>query len=364
MSRILLILQALTLALGLLAAACSDNNVSATSPATATGNTPAQVEVTITDPPPSWPSERAYHELAYDSESRLVVLVGGCAGDACEPINDAWAFDPVGGQWTELGPPPSHDNSGGSAMTYDSGSDRIVYLQTSTDLDTAVLSTWAYDVNTDTWEDMMPNPNPELGVGARMVYDSESDRVIASGGQYLSESRWDYTAETWAYDYEANTWELLEPDTHPPGTNFHAMAYDSESDRVVISGLTDDLNALLWAYDYNRNTWEELEMDDAIDGWAYGRSVYDLGTDRIILFGGFRFEPAEATHNETWLYDYDANTWESAAANELSGPLSDHNMDYVDAAQVLVFGGGDNPFYGDGLWTYDPQLDVRVEIVG
>jgi len=44
-----------------------------------------------------WPSGRGYHQMAYDIESEVAIVVGGCHGEECVPINDARALDPEAG---------------------------------------------------------------------------------------------------------------------------------------------------------------------------------------------------------------------------------------------------------------------------
>jgi N-acetylneuraminic acid mutarotase len=229
-----------------------------------------------------------------------------------------------------------------------------------------VVSTWVYDTDEATWTEMTPEPHPRLGMGARMVYDSESDRIIAHGGAAVSGDSFVLTRETWAYDYNTNTWEELNPSTEPPGIGYHAMAYDSESDRTVLFGLNDLTGeTLLWAFDYNTTTWEEMPLTDGPAGASvYTRAVYDPVSDRILVFGGQHMEELDlVAHNELWSYDYNTNTWEQRASNESSGPVANHAMVRVDSSGgVVVFGGGpstnDTDFAGNDLWVYDPATDT------
>jgi len=336
----------------------SSTSVTPTATVATTVPTSSTSATTAPTDPAQWPSERVYHAVPYDDESAVMVLVGGCEPDCM----NTWAFDVVAGEWNQLGTLPEilGNPDVNTSMAYDAESDRIVALPGSFD---DATTTWVYDANTDSWVNMAPDPNPQMGVGTRLVYDSESDRVIAYGGS--GPDRDSLPTETWAYDHNTNTWELLEPETQPPGINFHAMAYDTESDRVVLFGLADDGESLLWAYDYNSNIWEEMPLGGAPSpAWGYGRAAYDAASDRTVLFGGFRFEPEEGAHNETWLYDYNTNTWESATANTLAGPLALHDMVYVDRSRVIVFGGeqGDEGIPTTGLWVYDPTADIWSEV--
>ena len=89
-----------------------------------------------------------------------------------------------------------------------------------------------------------------------MAYDSESDRVVLFGG---TDSNFDL-GDTWAYDLNTNAWTNMDPATRPGARGYHALAYDSQSDRIVLfGGKTDNkqrgISDETWAYDLNANAW-------------------------------------------------------------------------------------------------------------
>jgi N-acetylneuraminic acid mutarotase len=94
-----------------------------------------------------------------------------------------------------------------------------------------LADTWAYDYNTNTWKEMAKGPPKHLG--ARLAYDSESGRIILFGGSDIA--TWRYINDTWSYDFNTDTWTEMKPATSPPGRNYQAMIYDAKSDRVLTS---------------------------------------------------------------------------------------------------------------------------------
>lgn len=191
--------------------------------------------------------------LAYDADSDRIILFGG--SDWNSLMNDTWAYDFNTDTWTDMKPdisPPARNYHG---MTYDVESDRVlIWGSMGTDLEPFDASVWAYDYNTNTWEQMPPvDPYPELRVYPALAYDAESDRTILYGGFPEGD-------QTWAYDYNTNTWTRMNPATTPQKVSRHALAYSAAADRVILSGgqvVAAQFNYTrdTWSYDYNSDTW-------------------------------------------------------------------------------------------------------------
>src|SRR6266571_5385007 len=161
---------------------------------------------------------------------------------------------PVGTGGTDRTPPARY----GHAMAYDSQSDRLVLFggaSTSAGVLLLLNDTWAYAFNTSTWTDMSAAIAPPARYGHAIAYDSESDRVILFGG-YSSCCGGITLGDTWAYDFNTDTWTAMNPAVAPGPRESSAMAYDSRSDRVVLFGGYGGYNDT-WAYDFNTNTWTD-----------------------------------------------------------------------------------------------------------
>jgi len=303
--------------------------------------------------------------MAYDVESNRMVLFGG-AIDAAHPLTDTWTYELSTNAWRQMAPAESPGAVEGP-MVYDVQSDRVIMfvgvLSRNPFSDSIPASeTWAYDLNTDTWTNRHPAEHPPAGLlGARMAYDSESDKMILFGG-------WDFLAtvltskQTWAYDFDTNTWKNMAPKVSPPGRNFHQMAYDSKSDRVIMwggsgdTGETDDNR--VWAYDFNTNTWAEANPPNGPICAYYVAMTYVPGLDQLILFGG---QPASGkTSNNTWAYSYKTQTWTQLNPSNAPPARAWHAMVYSTAADKLImFGGGrDRYHYTDETWIYDPIANI------
>ncbi len=296
--------------------------------------------------------------MAYDSESDRVVLFGGELGKLWGSMgSDTWAYDLATNQWTKMNPSLQPSGRCAHDMAYDTESDRIILfggVDTSFDGD---KTTWAYDFNTDTWTKQALGP-PALQ-GPRMAYDAESDRVILFGGEIARPGGHGAKVnDTWAYDFNTDSWTEMKPSTSPPPQFYPTMTYDAESDRILIwRGGFDNST---WAYDFNTNTWVENETVERPSKGAGGRLVYDSESDRSILYGGGDWSGSDTT-DATWAYDYNTNTWTRMAPRETPGKLVLHAMAYnANLDLVVLFGGraGSGNTHTAETWTYDFNSDT------
>ncbi len=114
--------------------------------------------------------------------------------------------------------------------------------------------------------------------GGLLAYDAELDRIILFGGYDATRT---YLNDTWAYDFNSDTWTEMKPSTSPPSRNYHAMAYDATADRVLVwdssSVYPDDVS--MWSYDFHTNTWQEMKPGDG----AYPLSRVNPESGSMIL---------------------------------------------------------------------------------
>lgn len=259
--------------------------------------------------------------LAYDGESDRTILFGGNLNypcfTSCTYNNETWAYDVDSATWTEKSPTPRGPSARTlSGMTYDAASDRVILFAGRVDA-TVLNDTWAYDFNANSWTERVPTSAPPARHVHSMVYAIRSDRVILFGGLQSLETSSEL-ADTWAYDYGTNTWTVRA--SGPPARFVAPMAYDAESDRVILFGGETDSAPVhrndTWAYDFTNDTWTEMDPPTSPPGGSAGAMAYDAASDRVILFGGqtvsggarkatFGFEETDAT----WAYDFNANTW-------------------------------------------------------
>lgn len=337
---------------------------------------PTEIETLI-------PSTRRYHSFAYDRESQRIIMVGGQSafmGDLSMLGKDnTWSYDGMNNLWSWMNPITEPRKLLGSQMVYDEGSDRVITYGGGDGLGLTAVGvgdTWAYDYNTNSWEQLSDGPVRRFG--ARMAYDLESEKVIVFGGSiwgFVSGNNQDNQStsynETWVYDYNTDTWTNMEPYPSPPGRWYQPMAYHLKADRVIMWGGTDQDgnpvdNGAVWAYDYNTNTWEEFSPSGGQspnpdrEGAAM---AYDAESNKMIMFGG------DAFGSETWAYDFDENIW--TLMDDAKGPAGALNLSFFafvyddDLDRVFLSGGNlcdKTCDYQEGLWTYDFNTNTWREV--
>lgn len=325
------------------------------------------------------PAPRTHGPMYFDPTLGHVVLMGG---NSCEnkwnfgdmDLSDIWIFNVEEEIWEYRG---ELEVLNPFNFGYDAESERVIFLTFDP------IETWALDPLTGEAQNMQPDKQPPDTMlsfylfGAPLAYDSESDRLILFGG---AEQPGVLYSDTWAYDYNSNTWTNMQPENAPSERAFHSMVYDIESDRVILWGGSQEggQDNAIWAYDYNTNTWESL---DNIGGpehhWERFGMIYHPPSDRVYLYTGFSeesgfqeeffFEPA------TWAYDYNTNAWEEIITETNPGRRTMYSMAYDERAdKVILFSGEPTSKYAadmtTSVWLFDPVsmqwTDVSKEIVG
>jgi hypothetical protein len=349
---------------------------------------PVETEETLPEEQvdPNWrttqpPSARRYHSFAYDTESQMLIMVGGQSKSTDDLTmlgrDNTWAFDIKQNAWAWMNPSVEPPKIYGSQLSYDTESDRVIFYGGVYGLGfeaEGIGDTWAYDYNSNTWEEK--SDGPLRFYGARIIYDSESDVMVIFGG-----SNWGFSSagndvgntfnETWVFDFNKDIWINMQPDGSPPGRWYQPMAYDSKADRVVMWGGTDQNgdpadDGTVWLYDYNTNSWEGiapregLQPDPDREGAAM---VYDSESDRMILYGG------DAKGSETWVLDLNTNTW--TLMDTGNGPAGSINLSFFAMAYIpeidrVILSGGNlcdkSCTYLEGLWSYDYNTNTWVKL--
>ncbi|MFX0078264.1 MAG: kelch repeat-containing protein, partial [Candidatus Hermodarchaeota archaeon] len=316
---------------------------------------PGYVPVWVNMNPATSPGFRHTMPLSYDSTEDRVILFGGWSGQN-GAYNDTWAYNFNTNTWTNRSPTIAPQERTGHGLAYDNESDRTILFSgwRSGSHGTIVnwVDTWVYDYSANTWTNMSPVVTPTGRLAHFMAYDSESDRVILFGGLLDGAI---YNDETWAYDYNSNNWTQMSPSQHPSARMDAPMTYDSESDRVILHGGSSSAGVRYdtWAYDYNTDTWEQTTLQGPTAG---GQLTYDSASDLVVYYGGTLDFGETMLVSETWTYDFNNNTWTQMLPLSSPPARSRPYIAYDSESDVIILYGGliagpQEPGFED-TWAY------------
>jgi N-acetylneuraminic acid mutarotase len=265
------------------------------------GYEPASNTWTELKPSGALPPARHSHTMTYDPVTHRLIVFGGSDEDGM-PLNDTWAYDPVTNTWTELKPSgtvPSQRSW--HSMAYDFNTRRLMMFGGYTGAGASLNDTWAYDSAANNWAELRPQGRiPPERTAAALAYDAVSHRLIMFGGRGETGNGLN---DTWAYDSAANAWTLLNPaGTLPTPRDGHSMVYDQTRGRLVIYGGRDSAGTSLddaWAYDSTANMWTRLEPSGLQPlGRVWHVMAYDPASGRLTMFSG---QPQPWTYvNDIW----------------------------------------------------------------
>jgi N-acetylneuraminic acid mutarotase len=164
-------------------------------------------------------------------------------------------------------------------------------------------------------------------LSSSMAFDNKRQNFILFGGVDNSSEPYSWKNDTWRYNYSTNMWTNITPAINPPVRETHTMAYDMESDRIIMFG---GYNSSLffndtWAYDPNTNTWTNMSPQVSPSARVGSMMVYDNKSNRIILFGGWTGNYM----NDTWTYDYNTNSWTNLTSTKQPPPERGWGYNYV-----------------------------------
>lgn len=197
-------------------------------------------------------------------------------------------------------------------MAFDRRSGRIILLVTGPE----AWETWAFDVCTNTWQQMRPKRQPGSGESGRfplqLVYDADSDLTI---GAFTDGS-------VWAYDDEADAW-TAHGTTPDPGP--FRLVYDPVSGLVVVQSL-QDLHGALWTFDVETDRWTSITGPGAPHLGAqqdHGLLAYDGSIDRLVAYNALSygtrlFDPRTGAWSATGVFTPLVNTGWFASGGEIA----------------------------------------------
>lgn len=319
---------------------------------------------------PLHPSARGYSNMVYDWTTGNAYLFGGTDQVSfVYPLFDIWSYSSFTHRWNLLFNDATFFNAfQADDRALDPQSREVLVFSTFVNCDDSGYcgsETWIYDIATNTFKNVTPAVQPSLRWGYRIAYDTRSKRAILFGGSdgYTGET----LNDTWAYDFEANTWTEMRPSNSPPPHHFAAMTYDPLAGKIILFGGFDigkneSLNDT-WAYDAKTNTWTDLQPASPPPARLYHTMAWDIWSNRIIMFGGVSI-PYEPILGDTWAFDLRRNTWTQL---QPKGSPSSRAWQAMMGTWTgpLLFGGSPthDVLTDDDTWNYNSLNNSWIEVL-
>ncbi|MCD6591034.1 MAG: PKD domain-containing protein, partial [Candidatus Aenigmarchaeota archaeon] len=302
------------------------------------------------------PSGRYGFRMVFDEARGKVVLFGG---DGCDPNKKE------DGRYT-------HDRKGTRGIHFKE----------------ECGDTWEYDVNTKKWELKHTSHHPPTLHHYAMAYDSKRNVTVLFGG-YSKEMHNKYNLnvldDTWEYD--GTDWRKVNTLHSPPGLRKSPdMVYDSKNGKMILFGGSKKKSPNsgwfvqsdeLWEYDghdWKRIFYGTIPPSARIEARIYHAMAYDSKRNRVVLFGGYHKRGdtwAENMLDDTWEYNPDTREWKKIEISPHPSARDAHRMIYDSKnGRVILFGGAysltcvpgimmDIAKYCGDMWEY---IYVNVEI--
>jgi N-acetylneuraminic acid mutarotase len=240
----------------------------------------------------------------YDPKAgRMVVLATDAGQDA--PLAENWTYDPLNDAWHQRAVDQRPEFPNGTTAALDNESDRVIAFDG---------ETWAYDPAANAWLQMHPKNSPQFGSFSAFVYDEKQDRLILLGGEFRGPLR-----DVWTYDFNHDAWTEADAGSGPSGRLYTAVAYDARSGSVILFGGIGS-NPLLvssepplndtWSYDLRTNKWTELKPKTSPPARGRHAMAFDSESGKIVMFGG-GVDPRNFK-NDTWIFDPSTSNWTKA----------------------------------------------------
>jgi len=347
-------------------------------------------EVDCSDRPTGRPSVRSELDGVWDGDRGAVIMFGGDQGIPvmCSPqsdfVADTWAFHSDCDSFELLDSGSGPSPRGRHAVALDSLGGRMIiqggrFRPETSGTYTLYDDTWAFDLATDTWE--------ELGTGGPSARTNHTavvanNQLLIYGGNASSNGlAFSPLDDLWSLNLDTLEWTELNTIGAPSARLFHAAAVSDDESTMFVYGGGDE-NAFtgpffpdLFALDLSTGEWTELHDGSASApvGSIWGDLLFDGNANRLLLWGAHE-DNLLGNNNKIWQFDLQENSWlmleEGDVLDNTSATFCDFPVDFVayakgtperrsagvgvltDDSELLIFGGKTDCGFVDDVWSW------------
>jgi hypothetical protein len=219
--------------------------------------------------------------MAYDSGRQRVVLFGGRFNPST-PLNDTWEWD--GNTWTSVTPAglsPSEQDA--APMAYDAVRAAVMYFNG---------SPWEWDGGAWT---LLTSAGTGPTSGGAMACDTARGRIVL----------FDQTVMARTYEWDGTTWNQVTVVGTSPSARIASMAYDSARGRTALFGgqkvaASGPLTLYQDTWEWDGAAWRDTTPSGPKPvARRFHAMAYDSAHEQLVLFGGM----STAKLADTWIRD-------------------------------------------------------------
>lgn len=287
--------------------------------------------INITTSPPN---PRVESAMVYDSENAKIILFGG-RDHNWQMLNETWEYDIASNVWNQLITNGTPEGRLFHSMAYDPiGGQTILFG--GYDGQQALDDLWVFNYITKTWQQLQSSNSPPARYLHAMTFDSEHNALIVFGGRFHNASQIYTLNDTWAYQFNNNTWVLLNSPVSPQAQDHSNMAYDPQEQKVVLFGGNGSNGSLgdTWVYDYSANQWSQMHPLHVPSPRDHLVMAYDSAGQGIILVGA-----GVGSDVDSWLYRFSENQWYKVNPSSKLPTGRDHMQGTSSGSQFFFYGG-------------------------
>jgi len=200
--------------------------------------------------------------------------------------------------------------------------------------------------NGTAWEARSPAQSPSPRCDAAMAWDPETDEILLFGGGTagmatgISGTPLD---DTWSWN--GTTWTPLQPAHKPPPRESAAIGFDAIRHRLVVFGGRAQTNVLSDGWSFAQGDWTALASAGVPPGRRYhAQLAWNGARGRLTLIGGFAVE--DAAYQDSW--ELDEIGWRGLAVSRSPPPRGGALIaSSLDSSGVWISSGADQADYYD-----------------
>lgn len=275
--------------------------------------------------------------LVFTEKESVVVWFAGCSNGY---TNSTWLYSVTRNQWTQA--------------------NGLTYLQGGVEKEGPMTSAIVKECTS------LPHGQCHYSI----TYDSDSGVCLKHTG---IESGWTVPDQnTWGYDAGLKKWTKF-VSFGSGNTSIQALAYDRDNHKTILfgsySGYAGADGNTTYAFDMTTKAWTNRKPLAPPSGRGWAAFAYHQRIKKCVLFSGSAYYGP--VKNDTWLYDYSANSWQQIFPSNPPAPRTRASMAYDSENGVMVLFGGNDTCYGAGsgagrqltdTWVLDVENNRWIEM--